>query len=65
MRPAGLGYGDRRIMGGAAALLLTLALVGILWPKTIAWPLATIALWFAIAFLIRAWRGSRDARREP
>jgi cardiolipin synthase len=43
-------------MGGAAAALAGLAVVGVLWPKVIAWPLAAIALWFAIAFLIRAWR---------
>ena len=61
MRPGALAYGDRRIMGGAAALLVALAAVWIRWPKMIAWPLAAIALWFAIAFLIRAWRGSRDA----
>jgi cardiolipin synthase len=45
-------------MGGAAALLVAVAGVGIVWPKAIAWPLAAIALWFAIAFLIRAWRAT-------
>ncbi len=65
VRPRELGFGSTRILGGAAALLAALALVWILWPKSIAWPLAAIALWFAIAFLIRAWRGYRDARRSP
>jgi cardiolipin synthase len=51
-------------MGGSVIALLALAAVGILWPKSIAWPLAAIALWFAIAFSIRAWRGRRDARRS-
>ena len=62
-RPRELLHQDGRIMGGAAAFLVAVAVTGILWPKAIAWPLATVALWFAIAFLIRAWRGYRDARR--
>ena len=50
-------------MSIAAAVLVVLAAVGAAWPKAIAWPTAAIALWFAFAFLIRAWRGRRDARR--
>ena len=63
-RPRELLHQDGKIMGIAAAALIVLAGVGIAWPKAIAWPLAVIALWFAIAFLIRAWRGRRDARRS-
>jgi cardiolipin synthase len=62
-RPRELLHQDGKIMGGAAAVLLVLAAVGIAWPKAIAWPLAAVALWFALAFLIRAWRGRSDARR--
>jgi cardiolipin synthase len=62
VRPGELGFGNARIMGGAAVALAGLAAVGVLWPKVIAWPLAAIALWFAIAFLIRAWRGRRRTR---
>jgi cardiolipin synthase len=65
MHPGALGFGDRRILGGAAAALSALAVVGAFWPRIVAWPLAAIALWFAIAFLIRAARGARDARRAP
>jgi len=64
-RPRELLHQDGRIMGGAAAVLVVLAAAGIAWPKSIAWPLAAIALWFAFAFSIRAWRGRRDARRSP
>ena len=57
VRPGELGFGSGRIMGGARRRRSpVLAVVGVLWPKVIAWPLAAIALWFAIAFLIRAWR---------
>ncbi len=63
VRPGELGFGSARIMAAAALLLLAAAVLGVFWPKALAWPLATIALWFAIALLIRAWRESRDARR--
>jgi len=62
-RPRELMHQDGKIMGIAAAALAVLAAIGVFWPKAIAWPTAAIALWFAIAFLIRAWRGRRDARR--
>jgi cardiolipin synthase len=62
-RPRELLHQDGKIMGVAAASLIVLAAVGIAWPRAIAWPFAAIALWFAIAFVIRAWRGRRDARR--
>ena len=62
-RPRELLQQDGKIMGLAAAVLLVLATLGAVWPKAIAWPSAAIAFWFALAFLIRAWRGRRDARR--
>jgi len=63
-RPRQLLHQDRRIMGGSAVALVVLAAVGIAWPKAIAWPLAAIALWLSVSFMIRAWRGRRDARRS-
>jgi cardiolipin synthase len=63
-RPRALLHQDGRIMGGSAAVLIILAAIGIAWPRAVAWPLAAIALWFAISFLIRAWRGRRDVRRS-
>ena len=65
MRPRELLQQDGRLMAIAAAILIVLAAIGVAWPKAIAWPLATISLWFAFAFLIRAWRGRSDARRSP
>jgi len=62
--PGTLAYGSGRIMGGAAAGLIVLAAIGAIWPHAIAWPVAAIALWFAMALLIRAWRGFGVARRS-
>ena len=61
-RPRELGVTDGKVLSAAAALLVALALVGLLWPHAVAWPFAGIALWFAIAFVIRAWRDVRDHR---
>jgi cardiolipin synthase len=63
-RPRELLQQDGKMLGGSAIVLIVVATVGILWPKSIAWPLAAIALWFAIAISIRAWRGRRDRRRS-
>ncbi|HZN56084.1 MAG TPA: phospholipase D-like domain-containing protein [Candidatus Polarisedimenticolaceae bacterium] len=67
-RPRELGVTDGKVLSAAAVILLALVVVGLLWPKAMAWPLSAIALWFAIAFLIRAWRDFRDnraARAKP
>jgi len=40
VRPGELGFRERQIMGGAAALLVATRGRRILWPKAIAWPLA-------------------------
>jgi cardiolipin synthase len=62
-RPRQLLQQDGKIMSIAAAVLMVVSTVGIVWPRAVAWPLSAIALWLAIAFVIRAWRGRRDARR--
>jgi cardiolipin synthase len=64
MRPGPSPYADTRVMLVATTLLVALAVTGTFWPRLVAWPLAAIAVWFAIALLIRAWRGARAARRS-
>ena len=64
LRPGPSPFAETRVMFAATALLIAVAVLGTLWPRVVAWPLAAIALWFAIALLIRAWRGLRDARRS-
>jgi cardiolipin synthase len=68
----GAALTDRRVLGdtetgallSATLLLAALAVIGVLWPALIAWPLAVIAAWFAINTGIRAWRWrKRQARR--
>jgi cardiolipin synthase len=61
-RPRQLGNADGKIMSAAAVLLLAVAAIGLKWPRALAYPFAVVALWFALAFLIRAWRTRRDAK---
>ena len=59
-----LGAAEAKTMamaGGALALLTVLALV---WPRVVAWPLALLAAWSALALLLRAHRLQRSGRRS-
>lgn len=58
-----LGPAEAGIMTGAALGLLSVALIGILWPLAIALPLALLAGWAAVSLLIRA-RALRAAGRR-
>ena len=62
LRPGPASYADTRVMLVGTTLLIAVAAAGTLWPRLVAWPLAATALWFAIALLIKAWRGLRAAR---
>jgi cardiolipin synthase len=53
---------DARLVGMAGAVLLGIAIVGVLWPLVIVLPLAVLLLWLAAALLIRA-ASIRKARR--
>jgi len=55
-----LGPAEARIMGGAGVALVTLALLGLVWPRLIAVPVAVIALWVALGLLLHA----RSLHRE-
>ncbi|HEX4823745.1 MAG TPA: phospholipase D-like domain-containing protein [Candidatus Polarisedimenticolaceae bacterium] len=61
-RPRELGNADGKIMTAAAMVLIIIAMVGSRWPKALAYPLATIAAWFAVSFLLRSFRNWRDQR---
>jgi cardiolipin synthase len=62
-RPRELGNADGKIMAAVSLLLVLTAIVGVRWPKVLAWPLSAVAVWFAVSFVIRAWRNRRDTRR--
>jgi cardiolipin synthase len=62
-----LGPGELFILAGAAAALMVLALIAAFLPRLLAWPLAFIFLWSALALAIHAaklWR-HRDATSHP
>jgi cardiolipin synthase len=58
---------DRRVLGdtdngpliAGAAVLTILAVVAVLWPALLAWPLALLSAWFALNLGIRAWQARR------
>jgi hypothetical protein len=43
----------------AGLLFAAIAAVGVRWPHAIAWPLAVVATWLALSYVIRAWRSAR------
>lgn len=51
---------ERALMGQGGAILAVLSIVGFLWPRVLAWPLALLFMWFALALIARAVR-----RRKP
>jgi len=54
---------DARLVGIVGALLLTLAIVAVIWPVVLALPLILICAWMGIALLARA-RTLRRMRRS-
>jgi len=56
-----LGPAEAGMMAGVALALLGVAAALVMWPQLIAWPLAALGAWLAIAFLFRA-KKLRDER---
>jgi cardiolipin synthase A/B len=60
----GAALTERRVLGdtetgtltGAALVLALLAVIAILWPAAIGWPVGALAAWFALNTGIRAWQ---------
>jgi cardiolipin synthase len=59
-----LGPAEARLMGGAGLLLLAVSALAFIWPRAVAWPLATLGVWVAISLFIRAFNLRREGRRE-
>lgn len=65
-----LGPAESTVMVNAGLVLLGLAVVGVLWPPVVAFPLAALGVWIAASLLLHAYRlrvrGRRGAGlREP
>lgn len=57
-----LGAAEAKTMTMAGAALIVLAVLSLLWPWLVAWPLALLAGWSALALLVRAWALHRARR---
>lgn len=68
----GAALTDRRVLGDTASgplligtlTLFVLAVVSILWPAIIGWPLGLLAAWFALNMGIRTWQQRQRQRRR-
>jgi len=56
-----LGRAEAGIMKGVALGFLGLAIIGVLWPAALAWPLVALAGWIGVSLLIRA----RKLQHQP
>ncbi len=56
---------ERMLMGQGGASLAVLAVVGLLWPRVLAWPLALIFMWFALALIARSLRRPKERPATP
>ncbi len=52
---------ERALMGQGGLALAAIAVIGIVWPRLLAWPLSVVLMWFALALIARALR----RRRKP
>jgi cardiolipin synthase len=57
-----LGPTETVVMVSAAALLLVLALMAVLWPVAVIVPVVLFSAWLAVSLLIRAYRLHRARR---
>jgi cardiolipin synthase len=69
----GAALANRRVLVDAskgpllagALLLAALSVIGVLWPRVIAWPIAAMGGWLALNLGVRGWRQLKERRREP
>ena len=60
-----LGPAEASLIGTIGLALVLVALVGVLWPPILAWPIALIAAWVAVVMLARARRLRRRRGGAP
>lgn len=56
---------ERMLMIQGGATLAVLSVVGFLWPRSLAWPLALIFMWFALALIARSLRRPEERPAPP
>ena len=67
----GAALGNRRVLSdaetrpllGGAMLLIAIAVIAVLWPRVLAWPLAVLAAWIAVSLAARWLRMRQHHRR--
>ena len=62
-----LGPAEANLLGVVALILIALAVLAVLWPPALAYPIAVIAAWAAVVMLVRArrlWHERRNRTRE-
>jgi cardiolipin synthase len=55
-----LGRSESSLLLVAGIVLIACAIVGIVWPQLVAWPLAAIACWVGVTLV---WSGYADRKR--
>jgi cardiolipin synthase len=68
----GAALTDRRVLGDTsngplvtgALILAVLAVLELIWPAILGWPLGLLCAWFALNFGVRAWRLRRRLRQQ-
>jgi cardiolipin synthase len=55
-----LGPAEARVMANVGLLLLPIAVVAWLWPRSVAVPVAVITTWVGITLLLKAWKLRRE-----
>jgi cardiolipin synthase len=57
-----LGPAEARLLGAIGIVLLVFSFLAVLWPRLVVVPFAIVAVWVALALLVRAWRLRRRHR---
>jgi len=55
---------ESRLMTGGGAAFLILAALAAFFPRTLAWPLVLLLVWFGAALFYRSWKLHREGRKK-